>query len=211
MCCTHLIEYVSLHISCTRPVVPWEVHLKSKPHHCLWAFGPDKSYACAQNKIQDERVMPVLSHAPFHFCMPPIQHKYNLHNFLIASLSRITNQQILVLVGSIPKTLAAAPLRPPCFVPNMEGEPSCRLSLLDRCGDGSENPVVPPRVPSILNLASHKCLDQSKFLPLIHPAPAHFTSSTVSALSPCSEPPLSASMVRSWQWLCTRRLLLVLS
>uniref|UniRef100_A0A0E0P5I0 Uncharacterized protein n=2 Tax=Oryza TaxID=4527 RepID=A0A0E0P5I0_ORYRU len=75
------------------------------------------------------------------------------------------------------------------------GEPSCRLSLLDRCGDGSENPVVPPRVPSILNLASHKCLDQSKFLPLIHPAPAHFTSSTVSALSPRSEPPLLASMV----------------
>ena len=112
MCCTHLIEYVSLHISCTKPVVPWEVHLKSKPHHCLWAFGPDKSYACAQNKIQDERVMPVLSHAPFHFCMPPVQHKYNLHNFLIASLSRITNQRILVLVGSIPKTLAAAPLRP---------------------------------------------------------------------------------------------------
>uniref|UniRef100_A0A0E0KMX3 BZIP domain-containing protein n=1 Tax=Oryza punctata TaxID=4537 RepID=A0A0E0KMX3_ORYPU len=71
----------------------------------------------------------------------------------------------------------------------MEGEPSRRLSLLDRCGNGRKNPVVPPRVPSILNLASHKRLDRSKFLPFIHPAPTCFTSSTVSALSPYSEPP----------------------
>ncbi|EAY93221.1 hypothetical protein OsI_15027 [Oryza sativa Indica Group] len=77
----------------------------------------------------------------------------------------------------------------------MEGEPSRRLSLLDRCDDGSEDPVVPPRVPTILNLASHHRLDRSKFLPLIHPAPARFISSTGSSFPPYSEPPPSAPML----------------
>uniref|UniRef100_A0A0E0KMW9 BZIP domain-containing protein n=1 Tax=Oryza punctata TaxID=4537 RepID=A0A0E0KMW9_ORYPU len=77
----------------------------------------------------------------------------------------------------------------------MEGKTLHRLSLLDRCGDGSEDPAVPQRVRTILNLASHRRLDRSKFLPLIHPAPARFTSSTGSTFSPYSEPPLLAPMV----------------
>uniref|UniRef100_A0A0E0KMW6 Uncharacterized protein n=1 Tax=Oryza punctata TaxID=4537 RepID=A0A0E0KMW6_ORYPU len=65
------------------------------------------------------------------------------------------------------------------------------------------DPAVPPGVPYILNLASHRHLDRSKFLPLIHPAPARLTSSIGYAFSPLLGTTTVGSYVRIWRWLWT--------